>query len=475
MSKKKENKNNRRNIWNWMDGFRGDKVILIIALLLMLISVISVFSSTPLLALETGVGRIDIMTTQLQVVGIGVVVILLLYIFGRSGLYRWFGKYGFALSLVMLVILVFNLKLGFVEAGEINGARRIIKVFGKQLHVYEFVKVFMILYLAWALDAYKKGEFKLNKFLATLSPKLFTWTTRPLGEKFVYIYFPALLSIGFVASGSNSSALFLAAVLILIILIGGVNFKEIALFFASILVLGGVLVAGYKTGIIKSNRIETAFSRSTNDDDATMQVLLDSKIGSPEYEAARDELRQPVGALLAIKEGGLLGKGIGNSTQKYAVPVIFGDYMFSFIIEETGFLGAILIILLYFSLLARSSTIAKGCDNYFDKIVVAGLAILVTGQAFMHMMVNVHFPLVPQTGQTLPLVSHGTTSFLVFSAVFGMLLSISRETYLKMKKREEEAYKSIHIEREPADEVEAGVREVEIMDENIENEEEYGV
>ena len=475
MTRKREKNNKQRNIWNWMDGFRGDKVILIIALLLMLISVISVFSSTPLLALETGVGRIDIMTTQLKVVGIGVVVILLLYIFGRSGLYRWFGKIGFALSLLMLVILVFNLKLGIVEAGEINGARRIIKVFGKQLHVYEFVKVFMILYLAWALDAYKKGEFKLNKFLAALSPKLFTWTTRPLGEKFMYIYFPALLSIGFVASGSNSSALFLSVVLILIILIGGVNFREIALFFASIVVLGGILVLGYKTGIVKSNRIETAFSRITNDDDATMRVLLDSKIGSPEYESARDELRQPVGAKLAIKEGGLLGKGIGNSTQKYAVPVIFGDYMFSFIIEETGFIGAILIILLYFSLLARSSTIAKGCDNYFDKIVVAGLAILVTGQAFMHMMVNVHFPLVPQTGQTLPLVSHGTTSFLVFSAVFGMLLSISRETYLKTKKREEEEYKSIHIEREPADEVEAGVREVEIMDENIENEEEYGV
>jgi cell division protein FtsW len=474
MAKKKENKGRRRNIWNWMDGFRGDKVILIIALLLMLISVISVFSSTPLLALETGVGRIDIMTTQLKVVGIGVVVILLLYIFGRSGLYRWFGKIGFALSLLMLVILVFNLNLGIVQAGEINGARRIIKVFGKQLHVYEFVKVFMILYLAWALDAYKKGEFKFNKFLATLSPKLFTWTTRPLGEKIVYIYLPALLAIGFVASGSNSSALFLAAVLILIILIGGVNFREIALFFASLIVLGGILVLGYKTGLIKSNRIETAFHRITNDDDATMEILLDSKIGSPEYEAARDELRQPVGAMLAIKEGGLLGKGIGNSTQKYAVPVIFGDYMFSFIIEETGFIGAILIILLYFSLLARSSTIAKGCDNYFDKIVVAGLAILVTGQAFMHMMVNVHFPMIPQTGQTLPLVSHGTTSFLVFSAVFGILLSISRETYLKMKKREEEAYKSIH-EREPADEVEAGVRDVEIMDEHIENEEEYGV
>ena len=471
---KEKKKGKRRNIWNWMDGFRGDKVVLIIALLLMLISVISVFSSTPLLAIETGVDRIGIMTTQLKVVGLGVLVILLLYIFGRSGLYRWVGKWCYPLSLLMLVILVFNLNLGVVQAGEINGARRIIKVFGKQLHVYEFVKVFMVLYLAWALDAYKKGEFKLNKFLATLAPKLFTWTTRPLGEKVVYIYLPALLTIGFVAAGSNSSALFLAAVLILIILIGGVNFKEIALFFAGCVALAGLLLIGYQTGLLKSNRIDTAISRITNDDDATMEILLDAKIGSPEYEAARDELRQPVGALLAIKEGGIFGKGIGNSTQKYAVPVIFGDYMFSFIIEETGFIGAILIILLYFSLLARGSTIARDCDNYFDKIVVAGLAILVTGQAFMHMMVNVHFPMVPQTGQTLPLVSHGTTSFLVFSAVFGILLSISRETYLKMRKREEEAIPI--IEREPADEVQASLDDLENLETvNLDNEQDYGL
>ena len=146
MAKDKGNKNGkRRNIWNWMEGFKGDKVILIVALLLMLISVISVFSSTPLLAIEKGIDRISIMTSQLKVVAVGVVVILLLYIFGRSRAFRFFGRFGFLLSFSMLVILVFNLKLGIVEAGEINGARRIIKVFGKQLHVYEFVKVFMIL------------------------------------------------------------------------------------------------------------------------------------------------------------------------------------------------------------------------------------------------------------------------------------------------------------------------------------------
>ena len=57
----------------------------------------------------------------------------------------------------------------------------------------------------------------------------------------------------------------------------------------------------------------------------------------------------------------------------------------------------------------------------------------------MHMAVNVHLPLVPQTGQTLPLVSHGTNSFLVFSVVFGILLSISKDARENMAKREAQA------------------------------------
>ncbi|MBR1678314.1 MAG: FtsW/RodA/SpoVE family cell cycle protein, partial [Bacteroidales bacterium] len=139
-----------------------------------------------------------------------------------------------------------------------------------------------------------------------------------------------------------------------------------------------------------------------------------------------------------------------------------------FIIEETGILGGILLILLFFSLLARGTMIAKDCDEYFDKIVVVGLTILVTGQAFMHMAVNVHMPLVPQTGQTLPLVSHGTTSFMVFSAVFGILLSISRQAWLKMRRREEEALPII----EHHDEVQEGLSDLDILEtENLTEEE----
>ena len=425
-------------ICNLLDRFSGDKVIFLIALFLMLISVISVFSSTPLLARERGTDRMLIMVDQLKAVALGFGIIFVLYYFGRMEWYRALSKWGFAVSFGILVILVFHLNLGFIKASPINGAWRILSVAGKQIHVYEFVKVFMILYLGWALDTFKNHEFRLLPALSGLSPRL-AFLQKDIWQKIAYIYFPIASTTLMIMMGSNSSALFIGGIMILMILVGGISGKEIGITIA--LLLAGVVVmfGAYKAGVLKESRIGTAISRITQDDDATMNILLTAPRGSRQWNDARDELKQPVGALLAIKEGGLLGKGIGNSTQKYAVPVIFGDYMFSFIVEETGIWGAALIILLYFSLLARGTMVAKECDKYYDKMIVTGLILLVTGQAFMHMAVNVHLPLVPQTGQTLPLVSHGTNALLVFSIVFGILLSISKDARENMARREAEA------------------------------------
>ncbi len=417
-----------RRVWN--GGLKGDKVILIVAFLLMLVSLIAVPSSAPLLAQEIGVERIEIMTSQLTVVMLGAVIILFFYIFGGKRLYRFIGRFGFALSLAMLLILVLDLDLGFAKAGSFNGAQRVIVILGKQLHVYEFVKVLMVLYTAWALDSYKSGTFRMSKWLASLSPKLAFFDTL-IGEKTLYIYTPLMLILGLVLTGSNSSALFLAFILILLIIIGGVDLKSIVSIGLALLLVGGLLLGAHKAGILTINRFDTARERIANDEKALMDTLIMYRPGGDSYdpvkfEETRDKLRQSVSAQLAIKEGGILGKGVGKSTQKYVVPVIFGDYMFSFIIEETGLIGAAIILLLYFSVLARGALLSKRCEDYFEKVLIAGLSILVTCQAYMHMMVNVHFPFVPQTGQTLPLVSHGTTSFIVFSAVFGMILSISR-------------------------------------------------
>ena len=423
---------------NLMDRFTGDKVIFLIALFLMVISVVSVFSSTPRLANDTGSDRISIMVDQLKVVALGFFLIFTLYFVGRADWYKKLSMLGYAASAGVLVILVLNLNLGFVRAGEINGARRILMVAGKQIHIYEFVKLFMIMYLGWALDTFKRGEFKWIPRLAERSERL-AFLGKDIWQKIIYIYFPILSTTLMVMMGSNSSALFIGAIMVLMVLVGGIDWRDIGVVVA-VGILGVALMFGaYKAGWLKESRIGTAIGRITQDDDVTMQQLINSKRESLEWRQARAKLDQPVGALLAIKEGGLLGKGIGDSTQKYQVPVIFGDYMFSFIVEETGLWGAIILIILYFSLLARGTLVAKMCDNYYDKMIVTGLIILVTGQAFMHMAVNVHLPLVPQTGQTLPLVSHGTNSFLVFSIVFGILLAISKDAKENMARKEAEA------------------------------------
>ena len=420
-----------------IDRFAGDKVILLIALFLMLISVVSVFSSTPLLARELGTGRMDIMLDQLKAVAIGFIFIFLLYFFGRVEVYRRASMLGFAFTFGILIVLVLNLNLGIVKAGSINGARRILVVAGKQVHVYEFVKVFMIMYLGWALDTFKRHGFTFLPMMASKFEKL-QFLEKDIWQKIFYIYMPIFLTTFMVMMGSNSSAIFIGAIMMLMVLVGGIAWKDIGVMVLALVAGAGIMFLSYKAGVLKDSRLGTAISRIMQDDDAVMDKLLTSPRGSKDFNDARDELKQPVSALLAIKEGGLVGKGIGNSTQKYATPVIFGDYMFSFIIEETGIIGAVLIILLYFSLLARGTLVAKECDRYYDKMIVTGLIILVTGQAFMHMAVNVHLPFVPQTGQTLPLVSHGTNSLLVFSIVFGILLSISKDAKENIERREAE-------------------------------------
>ena len=421
-----------------MDRFSGDKVIFLIALFLMLISVISVFSSTPRLVNEGhGIDRVSIMVSQLKVVGIGFVIIFGLYFFGRQDWLRAISQYGFLVSFALLTVLVLNLNLGFVRAGEINGARRILIVGGFQVHVYEYIKLFMIMYLGWALNTFKNGDFKRAKQLSEKFERL-QFLGRESWQKVLYIYFPIGAVSLMVMMGSNSSALFIGAIMILMVMVGGLDMKDMGIFAVVIALAVGGLFAAYKAGMLEGSRFGTAIGRITQDDDATMKILLNSPRESQEWLKARGKLDQPVGALLAIKEGGVFGKGIGNSTQKYQVPVIFGDYMFSFIVEETGLLGAIILILLYFSLFARGTLVARMCDNYYDKIIVTGLIILVTGQAFMHMCVNVHMPLVPQTGQTLPLVSHGTNAFLVFSIVFGILLSISKDARDNMARKKAE-------------------------------------
>ncbi|MBR6731151.1 MAG: FtsW/RodA/SpoVE family cell cycle protein [Bacteroidales bacterium] len=430
----------KKGLWKFIDNMEGDKVIWIIVLLLMLISILAIFSSTPLLSEQT---RIEIMKNHGLVAAAGLALIIGLYNIKKIGVFRFLSQFGFFVTFVLLLILDFHWKLGFLNAQEINGAWRTLELFGFQIHVYEIAKVAMVMYLAWALHAFKQdrdaletGEesptFSLANWLGT--KKHFEFLKKPFWKRAFYIYLPSLLVCAMVAPGSNSSAIFMAIILIGVMMIGGVPFRELVLAGVALIATAGILFGIHKaTDGDFMPRIKTLISRIEADYD--IDTLKELKPGTQEFYDALDKIRQPYGAKVAIHEGGLIGKGSGNSTQKYSVTHIYSDFMFSFLIEEYGLFGGILIIILYISLIARSSMIARMCSNGFAKIAVGGLAFLITGQAVMHMLVNVE--IIPMTGQTLPLLSDGASAFLVSSVAFGIILSISRMAKKKIQNAEE--------------------------------------
>lgn len=442
----REPETEKKGLWRIIDSIEGDKVIWIIVLLLILISVLAIFSSTPLLSQES---RIEIMKSHGKVAIAGLALIFVLYKFvTKIGIYRFFSQFGFFVSLVLLILLDGHCKLGFINAQYLNGAWRTLSLMGVQIHVFEVVKVAMVMYLAWALHALKqdrealeRGEKSPTFWLANslAEKKGFEFMAKPFAKRSLYIYLPSLLVCGLVMPGSNSSAIFIALILIGTMLIGGIPFKELLAAGVAMMVMAGILFGIYKASDGQQmRRMATLESRIKANYDT--EILEKYRKESPEFYHALDSIRQPYGARVAVHEGKLIGKGIGNSTQKYSVTHIYSDYMFSFIIEEYGLLGGIFIIILYLSLLARSSMTIRLCSNEFAKIAIGGLAFLITGQAFLHIMVN--SGIIPMTGQTLPLLSDGASAFLTSCLAFGIILSVSRMAKKKTRSVEEAQFKS---------------------------------
>lgn len=460
MSKDNRKRSWADRIWNFIDNIEGDKVVWVIVLLLIIVSILAIFSSTSLLK-EGTKDRMDFIKDHLVVVGLGLGMIAGLYNIKRIGVFRFLSQLGFAVSAFFLAVLDLHVRIpGLVEAEYINGAWRTLRVAGLQIHVFEVVKVAMVLYLAWALHAYKedkeateKGEkskyFRFcNRFKDSTN---FPFLSKPLAKRLIYMYMPILIICVMVLMGSGSSAIFIGGILIAVLLIGGAPFKEIALAAAVGLTCLFLIVKVYNATDGKIfpvfERVATMTTRLEADYD--VEVLKTLKPGTPQFFREVDKIKQPYSAKIAVHEGGIFGKGVGGSTQKYVVSNIYGDYMFSFLVEEYGLIGGILIIFLYVSLLARGSLIASKCSNEYAKIAVGGLSVLITGQAFMHIMVNVDIG--PMTGQTLPLISHGSFAFLVFCIAFGVILSISRMAREEIK-AEEEAAAPLYERQEQIDE-----------------------
>lgn len=432
---------------------KGDKVVLIVLLLLVMISLIAISGSTSLLALNNHTTRMDLLGRHIKVCLGGLFVIFVCYIIPGTRWMEFLSKSGFLISVLLLAALLSHFRVSdSFKVENLNGACRTIRVGGFQVHVFEIVKVAMVMYLAWACKAYRNGTFKLSEKLASLNifvgkehdRKLFAFMETRKAQLVFYILLPIAVTMTMILPGSNSSAIFIGAIMVVTVLIGGVERKYIAG-----LALAGILILGCAYGIYKATdgkvfrRVGVALSRIGNDTtvDDLFTIKAEHGTSSEEYERAMIKVQQRYAAKIAVHEGGLTGKGIGGSTQKYVVPIMYGDFMYSYILEETGIAGGIVIIILYLSLLARGAVIVSNSGDEFARTAVAGLVLLISGQALLHILVNLDIG--PLTGQTLPMISHGSCSFLCFSVAFGIILALSKTAGEKTLKEE----RQIDIER----------------------------
>lgn len=144
-----------------------------------------------------------------------------------------------------------------------------------------------------------------------------------------------------------------------------------------------------------------------------------------ERDNTSSERYQTVNGLYAIGSGGLFGVGLGNSKQKQLyIPEPQNDFIFPVICEELGFLGAVLILLLFAVLIWRGFVIAKRSRDYFGSLVVMGVMIQVALQVIINICVVTD--IFPNTGIALPFFSFGGTSLIVLLCEMGVVLSVSR-------------------------------------------------
>ena len=370
----------------------GDKVIWTIVFLLSLFSIALVYSSSSSLAYKEHSTNFSFLVKQLYFTVMGLIVLVACY-YIPLGWYRALIGPIFWLTVILLAITP-------VIGMEVNGAKRWISLGIFSFQPTELAKIAIVLYLARVIE--------VNKF--TTFKSFFLKLVVPIGIVCILIMI-----------GSMSAALFVGLICFLILVIADMKwsyiFKAMGIGLAAITLC---ILLHLAFNIFP--RMDTAFSRIEKKIDRK-EVTTD--LTAEQKQKIADETFQEDMAKVAISSVGILGKGPGKSTQRYFLPHPYSDYIYTIIIEEYGLIfGGCFILMLYLWFLFRCVTLVKRCAKVFTALTVGGLGLLITIQAFLHILVNVG--IFPVTGHTLPLVSLGGTSLLIMSCAFGIILSVSR-------------------------------------------------
>lgn len=371
----------KKNMNQILSNLKGDRWIWLIVILLSLISLLAVYSAIGTLAYKRGVGAESILMKHLAMIIAGIV---LMYISHKLD-YRYYSGISKLLMIITIPMLLYTLFFG----QNINGASRWIAIPGTGLsfQTSDMAKLALITYLARTLS--RKQE-----------------NIKDVKNSFIPIIGAVCLVFILIAPANLSTALMLFGVSILLLIMGRISIKQIAVTCLAGLVL---LVLMVVTGV--GDRNDTRLSR--------IKTFMDPEKADPAKTFQSDH------AKIAIASGGLFGKGPGKSSEVNYLPEAFSDEIYAIIVEEYGMFGGVILIGIYLFLLYRCIKIVTKAPKAFGALLAAGLSFSLTIQAFANMAVAVG--LGPVTGVPLPFISMGGTSILFTSIAFGIILSVSRD------------------------------------------------
>lgn len=407
--------NSQREAQRRIPIFEGDRTLWIIYAVLIVISVLVVYSSTAKMVYDISSSLTTTESLRQQLMLIMVMSLPMIFIAHKVN-YTFYQR----ITKILFWLFVLLTLATYVVGSTTNGATRWLPIGPFKFQPSEILKIATIMMLARCMED-RQSTIHNIKLLPTSFKLRSAEQKRILRENTWPILGPVIVACGVIAPAHISSAAIIGIASLLMLYIGRVPKREIL----KILVVGAsVAIIGFTLlSLVGIGRGSVGFTRLTR----WITELTTDGNRSYVYELSDTER-----AMIAIHNGGLMGEGAGHSTSRAVVIHPESDYAYAFFASEYGVIAALVLMLLYLWITFRSIEICRRCTTPYPTLLAAGLGLLITCQAMLHIMVQVN--LLPETGQTLPLISRGGSSLMSMSIALGMIISISRAPNLTTKR-----------------------------------------
>ena len=328
---------------------------------------------------------------------------------------RWVMFAAFAIS---LALAVWTLAVG---VGSEHGATRWVNIGPIQFQSSEVIKVSLIV----AFANYRSRVDKLRREGRIPMPK--TDLGRAITGAVVDLVFPAgmiiIVDLIIILQPHVSCFIIIGVVIVISALVSEIPLKS---WITGALIMVGfvVVIGGFVIAIMP---VETRDKVLKNYAHVFKRIAIFNQGDDEDEETTltKDDTRQIDNAHNALGSGGMWGVGLGNSRSKYKyVAEAQNDYIFSIYIEETGFVGGLILMSLYMIMFVMCVQVILRADGVFTRTVATGCTALIFVEVLMN--ISVELQVMPATGVTLPFMSYGGTAQIMLLVAYGLILSVSK-------------------------------------------------